>query len=115
MGLYKHIGVILTIHQNIHLHFNLASTTKVSNLNTILRLTMYLMFIFLISTVLGMNDLALTGEEISRIQYHLVNEFDEPSGSRSNGRKRHWGTPCMLFCLEYFNSLYNVCQKLVPI
>ncbi|KAK1393603.1 hypothetical protein POM88_012659 [Heracleum sosnowskyi] len=35
----------------------------------------------------------ISGEEIPRIQHHLVNQFEELSGSSSNRRKRSWGTP----------------------
>lgn len=58
------------------------------------------MFIFLISIVLGANDRALeniSGEQIPRVQHHAINEFDEPSGSSSNRRKRQLGTPGIVF------------------
>lgn len=57
---------------------------------------MYLVFIFLLTTVLGMNGTTvknISGEEIPRMHHYLVNEFEEPSGSSSNRSKRSRGTP----------------------
>lgn len=56
------------------------------------------MFTFLITTLTGMSGMSgaaikdISGEEYPRIQHSVVNEFEELSGSSSNGRKRQRGT-----------------------
>lgn len=95
MNQYKRNRVGLSIPNNLSPSFSSSLHNQSINLYRVSTLTMSLIFIFLITTVIGMSDGAMKNisiEEISKIQHCVVNEFEELSGSTSNGRKRSRGT-----------------------